>query len=51
MSVTLKHKHPRLVRYTHWINGPVLLVMIWSGLLIYWASDSEADSYKVRLGD
>ena len=51
MSVTLKHKHPRLIRYTHWINGPVLLVMIWSGVLIYWASDTVADSYKVRLGD
>jgi thiosulfate reductase cytochrome b subunit len=23
----------------HWINVPVLTVMIWSGLLIYWAND------------
>ena len=32
-------KHPLLVRITHWINGPTLLIMIWSGLLIYWAYD------------
>src|ERR1700733_462557 len=30
----------------HWINFPVLAVMIWSGLLIYWANDI----YKVTLG-
>jgi thiosulfate reductase cytochrome b subunit len=23
----------------HWVNVPVLTVMIWSGLLIYWAND------------
>jgi thiosulfate reductase cytochrome b subunit len=22
----------------HWINFPLLLMMIWSGLLIYWAN-------------
>jgi hypothetical protein len=27
-------KHPRAVRWMHWINFPVLFVMIWSGLLI-----------------
>lgn len=26
------------MRWTHWINFPVLAVMIWSGLLIYWAN-------------
>ena len=35
-------KHPLLVRLTHWVNGPVLLVMVWSGLLIYWADDEYA---------
>jgi thiosulfate reductase cytochrome b subunit len=30
----------------HWINVPVLAVMIWSGLLIYWANDV----YSVSLG-
>ena len=32
----LVHKHPRAIRWMHWINFPVLSVMIWSGLLIYW---------------
>lgn len=32
-------KHPLLIRITHWINVPVLSVMVWSGLLIYWAYD------------
>jgi thiosulfate reductase cytochrome b subunit len=30
----------------HWINFPVLFVMIWSGMLIYWANDV----YKIHLG-
>lgn len=32
-------KHPRAVRWMHWINFPLLTIMIWSGLLIYWAYD------------
>jgi thiosulfate reductase cytochrome b subunit len=35
----LEAKHPRAIRWMHWINFPLLLVMIWSGLLIYWAND------------
>lgn len=31
----------------HWINFPVLTIMIWSGLLIYWANDI----YQVRIGN
>ncbi|MEP6595908.1 MAG: cytochrome b/b6 domain-containing protein [Ginsengibacter sp.] len=31
-------KHPLAIRWFHWINFPVLTVMIWSGLLIYWAN-------------
>ena len=30
----------------HWINFPVLFIMIWSGMLIYWANDV----YKIHLG-
>jgi thiosulfate reductase cytochrome b subunit len=33
----LVEKHPRAIRWMHWINFPVLTIMIWSGLLIYWA--------------
>ena len=35
----LEFKHPRPVRWMHWINVPLLVGMIWSGLLIYWAND------------
>lgn len=40
-------KHPLAIRWFHWINFPVLAVMIWSGLLIYWANDI----YRVGWGD
>ena len=40
------HKHPLAIRWFHWINFPVLLVMIWSGMLIYWAYDP----YKITVG-
>jgi thiosulfate reductase cytochrome b subunit len=36
---TLEKKHPLAIRWFHWINFPVLTIMIWSGLLIYWAND------------
>ncbi len=32
----LIEKHPRAIRWMHWINFPLLSLMIWSGLLIYW---------------
>lgn len=35
----LEKKHPLAIRWFHWINVPVLSLMIWSGLLIYWAND------------
>jgi len=28
------------MRWTHWVNFPILAIMIWSGMLIYWASDT-----------
>jgi thiosulfate reductase cytochrome b subunit len=40
----LEKKHPRPIRWMHWINVPVLAIMIWSGLLIYWANDVYAAS-------
>ncbi len=40
-------KHPRAIRWFHWINFPVLFMMIWSGLLIYWANDV----YRLGFGD
>lgn len=34
---TLKLKHLVAIRWFHWINFPLLFLMIWSGVLIYWA--------------
>ncbi len=38
MEKQLEKKHPLAVRWLHWINFPLLFLMIWSGLLIYWAN-------------
>ncbi len=35
----LEIKHPRAIRWFHWVNFPLLAIMIWSGILIYWAND------------
>lgn len=32
-------KHSLWLRINHWLNAPFLLMMIWSGWLIYWAND------------
>lgn len=32
-------KHSITLRVVHWLNVPLLSLMIWSGLLIYWAND------------
>jgi thiosulfate reductase cytochrome b subunit len=43
----LVKKHPLAIRWFHWINFPVLTLMIWSGFLIYWANDV----YRIGFGD
>ncbi len=42
----LEKKHPLAIRWFHWINFPILAVMVWSGLLIYWANPI----YRIGLG-
>lgn len=42
----LKKKHPLAIRWFHWVNFPLLFLMIWSGLLIYWANSV----YRVGFG-
>jgi thiosulfate reductase cytochrome b subunit len=42
----LEEKHTLATRWFHWINFPLLLAMIFSGLLIYWAYDP----YRIGLG-
>ncbi len=34
----VEKKHPLAIRWFHWLNFPVLAVMIWSGIMIYWAN-------------
>ena len=34
--------HPRAIRWLHWVNFPLMAIMIWSGLRIYWAEDVYA---------
>ena len=45
MAKRLEKKHPLAIRWLHWINFPLLTLMIWSGLLIYWSNSV----YGVRL--
>ncbi len=53
--VTVEHKHSLVIRWMHWINFPLLTVMIYSGLLVYWA-DSQHEGlnahrvYRVGFG-
>ena len=42
----LEAKHPRAIRWFHWINFPLLSLMIWSGMLIYWAHPV----YRIGIG-
>src|SRR5580704_16455695 len=37
-DAVLVKKHPLAIRWFHWINFPVLSIMVWSGLLIFYAS-------------
>lgn len=42
----LRKKHPLAIRWFHWVNFPLLFLMIWSGLQIYWANAV----YRLGLG-
>ena len=42
----MRAKHPLAIRWCHWVNFPLLALMIWSGLLIYWANAV----YRIGLG-
>lgn len=47
MAVKVLYKHQAATRWMHWINFPLLTIMIWSGMLIYWANDI----YEVKIGN
>jgi len=46
MKRIVENKHKLATRWFHWINFPVLFLMIWSGTLIYWANDI----YQIQIG-
>lgn len=41
-TLFLDRKHPLAIRWMHWVNFPVIALMIWSGLLIYWNDSDNA---------
>ncbi len=55
VKLRLEHKHPLAIRWMHWINFPVLFMMILSGLRIYWNDSDNAHLhphavYRIGLG-
>ena len=46
-TLALEYKHPLAIRWMHWINFPLLGLMIYSGLLIYWA-DSQHEGLNAH---
>ena len=54
-SIRLEREHPLAIRWMHWINFPVIFVMIWSGLFIYWNDSDNAykhphEVYRIGIG-
>jgi len=47
--IRLDRKHPLAIRWMHWINFPVMFVMVWSGLFIYWNDSDNAYRYPHRI--
>lgn len=39
-QIQIIEKHPRAIRWFHWVHFPLMMLMIWSGLLIYWANEA-----------
>src|SRR5260370_385856 len=46
-GVKIEYKHSLAIRWMHWINFPLLALMIYSGLLIYWA-DSQHEGLNAH---
>lgn len=46
-AAKIEYKHSLAIRWMHWINFPLLALMIYSGLLIYWA-DSHREGLNAH---
>ncbi|WP_260702820.1 cytochrome b/b6 domain-containing protein [Edaphobacter flagellatus] len=51
----IEERHPLAVRWMHWINFPLLMIMIWSGLMVYWVTSPDNgvldhQTYRIGLG-
>ncbi len=42
----LEKKHPLAIRWLHWINFPLMVILTWSGLLLY----VENNNFRLGLG-
>jgi thiosulfate reductase cytochrome b subunit len=54
-KLRLERKHPLAIRWMHWINFPVLFMMILSGMRIYWNDSDNAHLhphavYRIGIG-
>ncbi len=55
LTICLVEKHPLAIRWMHWVNFPVLMAMVWSGFMIYWANSAsgytnEHQVYRIGIG-
>src|SRR5215472_15474735 len=50
-GVLVVRRHHLLVRYSHWLNVPILLGLILSGVSIYWASPVYQHTPDPRTGN
>jgi thiosulfate reductase cytochrome b subunit len=54
-ALRLEEKHPTAIRWMHWLNFPLLFLMIYSGLIIYWANSipeqgAKHQVYRIGIG-
>jgi thiosulfate reductase cytochrome b subunit len=55
VTLRLERKHPLAIRWMHWINFPLLFIMILSGIRIYWNDSDNAHLhahavYRIEFG-
>ncbi len=48
-TIRMERKHLLAIRWMHWVNFPVLFILVWSGLLIYWNDSDNAYQHPHRV--